>query len=402
MFRRLLLAGCLNGALCILPVSAQVRSIFMPPKSPVPVPNSTLIGDLAIAHVYVTGTPVNSSNNQIDAFSVNFMGKLTPVTGSPFSFDDTSMSVNRNKLMALNRTTPEIDAYSIAGDGALTYLTSTDWAQNNPSDCGSAAWLFPDRTGTDVYAMEFNGDCANNTYQSFAVQGSGAASYLGVANGGAGSFFGVYLPASFLGNNVYAYEATNNGCMYYEVWSFKRASDGLLTSSSASTTLPAPPSGYSRYLPAQLTTDPTDHVAIALWPANPPGCSAAPQQVGSFTADAKGNLTTTNTSADMPSTAITMVNDMKISPEGNLLAVGGVGGLQVFHFKGANPPTAYTGVLTTDTINQTSWDRFNHLYALSQSAGKLHVFTVTASSAEEAPGSPYTINQPQYLAVQSR
>jgi hypothetical protein len=144
-------------------------------------------------------------------------------------------------------------------------------------------------------------------------------------------------------------------------------------------------------------------VAIALVAANPPGCSATtPQQIGSFTADANGNLTTTNTSANMPSTVISSVNDMKISPAGDLLAVGGMGGLQIFHFNGANPPTAYTAALTTDPVNQMFWDQFGHLYAISQTAGKLHVFSVTSAAAEEAPGSPYSISAPQYIAVQSR
>jgi hypothetical protein len=141
---------------------------------------------------------------------------------------------------------------------------------------------------------------------------------------------------------------------------------------------------------------------MALEAANPPGCSNLSPQIGSFTADANGNLTTTNTSATMPSTALTSVYDLKLSPVGNLLAVGGVGGLQIFRFNGAEPATSYTPVLTTDTINQMFWDNANHLYAISQAANKLHVFTVTGGTYEQAPGSPYTINDPQYLAVQAR
>jgi hypothetical protein len=128
----------------------------------------------------------------------------------------------------------------------------------------------------------------------------------------------------------------------------------------------------------------------------------AVEGIGSFAADANGNLTTTNTSASMPGTAVTAINDLKISPAGNLLAVGGTGGLQVFHFNGANPASLYTDLLTTDTINQMFWDCSNHIYAISQAANKLYVFTVTASTYQEAPGSPYTIDQPQSLAVQSR
>jgi hypothetical protein len=93
---------------------------------------------------------------------------------------------------------------------------------------------------------------------------------------------------------------------------------------------------------------------------------------------------------------------MKISPLGNLLAVGGTGGLQLFHFNGAQPTTEFAGLLTTDTINEMFWDHANHLYAISQAGNKLYVFNVTAAAYHEAPGSPYTINQPLSLAVQPR
>jgi len=104
----------------------------------------------------------------------------------------------------------------------------------------------------------------------------------------------------------------------------------------------------------------------------------------------------------MPATHVVYIVDLRMSPSGKLLAVGGVGGLQVFHFQGSSPITHYTGLLTTDQISQMFWDHNNHLYALSQSAGKLHVFTVTPTSAVEAPGSPYKIPSPSEIIVQPR
>jgi hypothetical protein len=93
------------------------------------------------------------------------------------------------------------------------------------------------------------------------------------------------------------------------------------------------------------------------------------------------------------------VNDLWASPAGNLLAVGGPGGLQVFHYNGAKPITKYTGLLTTTSITQMFWDNDNHLYALSTSATKLFVFTVTPTSFSQAPGSPYTIPNAAAVAV---
>jgi WD40 repeat protein len=351
--------------------------------------------------VYVSNTPVNSSNNYINGYTVAPDGSLTVIDGTPYYAEETDITVAQNTLFGIDKNVPSIDAFSIAADGAITYLTSTDYAQFNPDDCGGAGWVFPDRSATDIYAMEFDGDCANNTYESFATEPSGSVGNLGVVNGGAGSFNGVYLPAAFLGNNQFAYEATNNSCMYSSVSAFERTPSGLLTSSNATTTLPDPPDGYRAYYPTMLGADPTNHVAIALWPVNPPGCSTAPLQIGVFTADSAGNLTTTDTSATMPSTLVGDVDDLKISPAGDMLAVAGSAGLQVFHFNGASSVTEYTNLLTSDPISEMFWDRSNHLFALSQSSNKLHVFNVNGSMATEAPGSPYVINAPIHLAVYS-
>ena len=87
---------------------------------------------------------------------------------------------------------------------------------------------------------------------------------------------------------------------------------------------------------------------------------------------------------------------------GNLLAVAGAGGLQVFHFNGASPITAYTGPLTTVPVDQLSWDNANHLYAISQSKGQLFVFTVTPSTNSAVSGSPYSVANPANLVVVSQ
>jgi len=102
---------------------------------------------------------------------------------------------------------------------------------------------------------------------------------------------------------------------------------------------------------------------------------------------------------NMPRTAVTNVTDILFSPSGKLVAVGGTAGLQIFHFSGANSVTPATGLLTTYEIDQFFWDNANHLYAISQPAGKLFVFTITATGAKQAPGSPYAITNPANIAV---
>jgi WD40 repeat protein len=125
-------------------------------------------------------------------------------------------------------------------------------------------------------------------------------------------------------------------------------------------------------------------------------------RIAVYSADSAGNLTTTSTAENMPKTQAGPtygINDIWMSPSGKLLAVGGTSGLQVFHFNGANPVTTYTGLLTKDEIDQLFWDNDNHLYALSATAGKLYVFTITPTSHSQAKGSPYTITGAENIQV---
>jgi WD40 repeat protein len=149
-------------------------------------------------------------------------------------------------------------------------------------------------------------------------------------------------------------------------------------------------------------------VAVAVQPVDNTSLQpVGPYQLATYVADSSGNLTTTSTNSNMPTSAVTnsasnSLTGIAISPSGSLLAVAGTGGLQVFHFNGANPITAYTGPLTNDEIDQISWDKNNHLYAISQSKGKLYVFTVSATTYSQASGSPYAITNPGNLVVLSQ
>ena len=53
-------------------------------------------------------------------------------------------------------------------------------------------------------------------------------------------------------------------------------------------------------------------------------------------------------------------------------------------------------------MDQIFWDNANHLYAVSRSAGKLFVFNNNFKSCVPAQGSPYSISNPQNLAVLPR
>ena len=259
--------------------------------------------------------------------------------------------------------------------------------------------IFFDHTGATLYVQEFNADCANTGVASFALnKRNGKLHYLGIDI--TGVFPGDNNAAHFIGNNVYAYTAVNSGCMYYGIYGFQRKTNGLLVSGGALANYPTPSKNFSRFVPDLLAADPTNHIAMLMQPANPPDCAAGPMQLATYTVSSSGVLSTKSTYANMPATLISNPYDLKMSPSGKLLAVAGQQGLQIFHFNGANPITRDTGLLTTDPVSQVFWDNSNHLYAISQSSGKLHVFTITPTYAHEAPGSPHVINSPEHLIVQ--
>jgi len=151
------------------------------------------------------------------------------------------------------------------------------------------------------------------------------------------------------------------------------------------------------------TADHANHVVISLQAVDgvtfdPDG----PPQLATYTAETSGNLTTKSTRDDMPETDVGSVTDIAVSRSGKFLAVGGTAGLQIFHFNRSDPITRYTGLLTTDDVSQLFWDNDNHLYAISQSSGKLFVFTTTPTSVSQASGSPYMIRQPTNVTVLPR
>lgn len=376
MMTRYIKFVCLAISLCTAMALAQVK----PSSSPV-------------AFVYVSSAV--SGGHEISAFAAASNGKLTRVSGSPFSADVQNMAVNGKYLFGTNGI--EIDSFAIASDGALTEVASINAQQFNNPVGGGPGSLFLDHTGATLYDEDIYGNNgANNTYQFFDIEkATGQLNYLGMTSAASTQF---WEPLSFTGNNVYAY---GSNCYHFDadIFGFERKGDGTLAELNINPEIPAARSG-SFYCPYLATADPTNHVAISLQPLNANSWQPdGPPQLATYTADGSGNLTTKSTFFNMPTSAVNSVLDIEMAPSGKLLAVGGTAGLQVFHFNGSDPITHYTGLLTTDEICQFFWDNDNHLYAISAKSGKLFVFTITPTSVSQAPGSPYTISQPANIIV---
>lgn len=345
-----------------------------------------------VAFVYVSSNPSGNSR-EIDAFAAASNGKLTPVSGSPFSANVQGMAVNGKYLFGTDGI--YIYSFSIASDGGLKQVASINAQKFNGSNCGGPVALFLDHTGTTLYDEDFYGNlCANNTYQAFAIDRStGVLSYLGASDPSV--IFNV--PLSFIGNNVYAYGSSSRE-FSSSIFGFRRSRGGTLTDMNLNPPLPRAKHG-DFYVTYGAAADPTNHVAISVAPYTGSWQQDGPLQLATYTADNSGNLTTRSTFSNMPAAAIQYVTNIQMSPSGKLLAVGGTAGLQIFHFNGGDPITHYTARLTIDEVDQLFWDDNDHLYALSLTAGKLFVFTITPTKVSQAPGSPYSITSPRDIIV---
>lgn len=402
MFRGL--GGIVCSGLVLLVLAGCASAAPDPPQAQTPKAKQNG-NNTTVAYIYVANTPTPSQTgpnvNQITAYAADSNGKLTPVPGSPFNENVGYMVVNGLYLMAAANTQTTINAYNIHSNGSLTFANQTNYAQDNYNNCGGAGSLFFDHSGQSLYVQEYDIDCSNSGTASYSVdKATGLLKYVG--NTITGSEYDNLNSAYFLGNNTYAYAAGPSGCYIYSVDGFQRDNNGLLSSfdDGAPNYLPGPPGGFRVFTPFLTAADTTNHVAVTEVPANPPGCMGLPVRLATYTADATGKLTTTSTYANMPTTAIVSPYDLKMAPSGQLVAIAGQEGLQVFRMNGAGPITTFTPLLTADPINMMFWDNNNHLYAISQKTNKLHVFTITNSAYHEAPGSPYTITSPNDIIVQ--
>ena len=356
-------------------------------------------GGDAAAFVYVSSTAAGGNHGQIEAFAADSSGQLTPVAGSPFAVSLFGLTASSKFLFGTDGTS--VYSYALGSDGSITPADFIDVRQyNNPQNCnGGPQVLFMDRAGSNLYDLDLLSDCANNTYQSIGVDGSsGALSYLGMTADASPVF---ERGLSFVGNDQFGFGAS---CYHSlpEVYGFKRNADGtlsLVTDLGGATPLPS----GGIYCPWLAAADGQNDVAVAELPLDESTLQPdGPAQIAVYTVDDSGSVTTSSTAQDMPQVAGNTIYEMTVSPSGRFLAVGESSGLEVFNFNGANPVTPLTGLLTSDQIEEVRWGNANRLYAISNSAGKVYVFTVSTDGTTQVPGSPYSIASPVDIVVIAR
>ena len=356
------------------------------------------------AYVYVINR-LNGPINELDGFSADSTGALTALPGSPFWTSTTasqfwSLAHTPNWLFLSDEV--KIYSFSIASNGALTLKSSINAQQFSPAGSDVISALSLDRSGLTLYAAATEQSAATgNAILAFHKGSNGVFTYLGSTdypdrNGFSDIFGDASSRLDFLINNFYAYNAgCDNGNASW--FAAQLNSDGTLGRFPINPTIPSNPNG--NYCPFASAVDSTPthpllgyapHLAVGLFLEQ-----SGPAQLAVYTTDSSGNLTTTSTAQNMPTTA---VGDgvMSISPASNLLAIASGRGLQVFHFNGSNPITPYTKRLAW-SASHPAWDKHNHLYALE---GGVRVWRITPNFW--TPTARYPLSNPVALTVLSK
>jgi hypothetical protein len=316
----------LNLPIAILAVVATLAQLVTAQSTR----TSTTVSD-PVAYVYVTRP------THLDAFAASSSGRLTPVKGSPFpNISLYHLSVNKKFLFGGSDDRVHILTYSIAANGSVKPVSSINalmYSQDTPGDCCGLPQRL-DASGTTLYNM--TDDTGDQAMENFKIESDGHLQFIGntSTNGGGTNFEPGMI--SVLGNNKFAYSTGCNDDVTTEQMTrgMRRESSGLLQSLPITIDLPKAKAG-DIYCPYSLASDPSNHLAFVMRQLHrdiDEGEPDGPFVLASYTSNTtSGNLTTKSTASTMPVLASDFF-DLSISPSGKLVAAGGAGGFQVFHF----------------------------------------------------------------------
>lgn len=346
-----------------------------------------------VAYVYVP------TNHGIFAYDATSAGKLTLIKGSPFT-ETTGLAIGTNGKYFITVGTDWVHSYEVSSNGALGKQVSEINTQNyGGAQCGTTSSGRINHNGVDIYvqlagALDKDGNYVCDALQTITISSSGVLTFKGDLEFSKGSSTEPATLPTFTGTNTYGLvleqipgQDEDPGDLSSDFVTLQRESSGALElAANASVTEPAGFEGAG-YRPYAIAEDPTDHFAVMVQSGiGSFGCAC---QMASFTMT-NGKLVSTNTWKNMPDWPDTWTGPLEMSPSGKLLALGVAPGVQLYHFNGASPITAYTGIIgeSGGHVGQVGWDNDNHLYAMNFSSGNLHVYTATPTSVKEAAGSP--------------
>ena len=349
-----------------------------------------------------------STSKGINLYSANQNGQLSQVPGT---YQTSGLMIGSNGKYFISLGTDYVHSYKVNSNGAISSQVSQINTQlYTGSECGTTGGGTLDHSGQYLYVNLSNafpgGAEVCSAFQTFKINSTtGQLTFNGAAVTPQGRYAGESTPVSVLVNEKFAY-AIHDDYGTPDIYALSRESSGTLNFISFGETDPVdtaesgfyPEVGYNMSggtitgFTSVLAPDNSNHFALGMFSEyQPPFGTEYPAQLASYTVNSSGDITSTNTYANMP-TPVVGVGTLNMSPAGNLLAVGGSGGLEVYHFNGGAPITPYSSVLTSSPINAINWDNHNHLYAMSYSTGKLYVFTVTTNTITPVSGSPYKLS----------
>jgi len=353
------------------------------------------------AYVYIQ---IQGPGGAVYGFRASSSGQLSPIPGAPWKLVGQLVGATQTKFFTAGKDL--IHSYAIGADGAIgPQLGEMPALEYAGSGCAGGKGINQaklDHTGKYIYVLLSNGGdrpCA--AYQTYIVNKDGSFTFDGDTEEALQSGGGADIP-SILGDETFAYADKQTGPLpgsgpVPTVTGFRRESSGTLERMQFSESDPAPGNAYG-YTIKQPDASPTgNYVVLQLYPGN-----ANPPQLASYTVDAKGNISSTNTSSNMAATTLDFPSST-FSPSGNLFAVyadnglsafvGQGNGVEIYKFDGAAPLTFFNRPLGETPIDQVAWDSSNHLYAISGPYNEMWVFTVTSTSVTEVGswsiGSPY-------------
>ncbi|MGB6724983.1 MAG: hypothetical protein WBE74_03700 [Terracidiphilus sp.] len=346
----------------------------------------------AIAYVYV------ASSTQISGYSAAATGQLTPIPELPVAARVTHLSTTSKTLFGSGSDNQNMYSFNIGAGGVLVPGPVTYVQQYNSNGCpGVLGPTQIDYSEKYLYSLVLDGDCAGGTVTHvYPILQSGA---LGEGDGWYTQieYSGPPHPIRILGNNKFGFFT---GCQTYgsdftpTTLIFELGTGGFsgwLIPDGQYHDAPEPSDPDDFYCPAMLAGDPSNHLAYAFRKYYPSMAElSTPYYLASYTVDTQGNLLTDSNYTDMPAANIGTLSAMSISPAGNLLAVAGSYGFELFHFDGGNPITKIGSLVSSSPVTQVAWDKTGHLYVLTVSS--LYVYTATTSGVKQAPGSPYTLS----------
>jgi hypothetical protein len=380
-------AVCLTAALC---VTAALVS-----------PSTASAATAPAAYAFIS----TANPNDVYSLAVSPTGSFTHVGTAASPTAIYHLSVTKHFLFGIDNLS-NIYTYSISSTGKLKLVATTNAGKyvSGFSSQYSAAIIQVDETGTTLYTLA--GSSQTNWFlESFKIESNGDLQFLGSSYADPNALNqirfvqgGQYALTDGCYNTAAGASFVTDSDDVNDIVTYKHESNGFLTYGGTSNDTPTAQSPYE-YCAGLNASDPTDHVAVGFTIFNPPGDDIEPgMALGTYTVNTSGTPATTSDYENMPVTSGFNPYVMSIDPTGRLLAVGGTGAFQLYHFNGANPVTRYSGVIkTNDLIRSIAWDKSSHMYLLTDHS--VDIYNISTKSYTELK--PWEFTAPYSMIVQT-